>query len=77
MSIGHLEVPVERGSEADVPVYEAKGAIIHSKSQYAHVVCVEDTMTEANTLPLGHQTSSPHCHLGTQGGPTEQVYKFM
>lgn len=48
---------------SSLPVHEPEGAIIQSKTQDAHVVCVQDAMAKSDTLPLGHQFSSSHHHL--------------
>lgn len=46
-----------------LPVQEAKGSVVDGEPHDAHVVSVEHTMAEANTLPLGHHPCRPPCHL--------------
>lgn len=48
---------------SSLPVHETKGAIIQSKTQDAHVVCVQDAVAKPDTLPLGYQFSGSHHHL--------------
>lgn len=50
------------------PVHESKRAVVQGESQDAHVVCVQDSMTEANTLPLSHKPGCADHYLNTERG---------
>lgn len=47
------------------PVHESIRTIVQGESQDAHVVCVQDSVTEANTLPLSHKSGCADHHLQT------------
>lgn len=45
------------------PVHEPIRTVVQGDSQDAHVVCVQDSVTEAHTLPLSHQSGRTDHHL--------------
>lgn len=49
------------------PVHESIRTVVQGDSQDAHVVCVQDSMTEAHTLPLSHESGCADHYLQAGG----------
>lgn len=47
------------------PVHESIRTVVQGESQDAHVVCVQDSMAEADTLPLSHESGCADHYLQT------------
>ena len=65
VALYHIMSPGHKNSNV-WPVHEAIRTIVQRDSQDAHVVCVQDSMTESDTLPLSHESSCTEHHLQTQ-----------